>query len=216
MTNEQKKWLDHAADRLERSTDGYDRVIARHLRAIEADLSASIADTAGAKPVACPECGGGPVTWKCLCEPMWRPAPPAPSRDTAGAKPVEKAVAFVNGFNIVWMSGTNASDYDGALLYAAPFLAAPPAPSVADDPTVPLETVISEFEAKHGPIPKVSASSGAYAAGAILPENVDWARVMTLAEKHGDGWSEAKGWSFHCDDDLFNFAGELAKESGND
>lgn len=26
---------------------------------------------------ACPECGGGPVTWKCLCEPMWRPATPS-------------------------------------------------------------------------------------------------------------------------------------------
>lgn len=43
---------------------------------------------------------------------------------------------------------------------------APPAPSVADDSTVPLETVISEFEAKHGPIPHVSVSSVANAAGA--------------------------------------------------
>lgn len=25
------------------------------------------------EPNACPQCGGGPVTWKCTCEPMWRP-----------------------------------------------------------------------------------------------------------------------------------------------
>lgn len=58
------------------------------------------------------------------------------------------------------------------------------------------------------------AVENAAGASESLPENIDWTRVMALAEKHGDGWSEAKGWSFHCDDDLFNFAGELAKESG--
>lgn len=59
------------------------------------------------------------------------------------------------------------------------------------------------------PAPSVADAAGA---SETLPENIDWTRVMALAEKHGDGWSEAKGWSFHCDDDLFNFVGELAKE----
>jgi len=68
------------------------------------------------------------------------------------------------------------------------------------------------------PIAAPPAPSVADAAGASEhpPENINWTRVMALAEKHGDGWSDEKGWSFHCDDDLFNFAGELAKESGND
>lgn len=26
----------------------------------------------------CPKCGGGPVTWKCLCTPMWRPVGDTP------------------------------------------------------------------------------------------------------------------------------------------
>jgi hypothetical protein len=39
-----------------------------------------------AQPVACPNCGGGPVTWKCMCEPMWRPTPERADADTAGAK----------------------------------------------------------------------------------------------------------------------------------
>ncbi|KDR25476.1 hypothetical protein [Caballeronia zhejiangensis] len=79
------------------------------------------------------------------------------------------------------------------------------APSVADAAGASEPTRWQKAQALFG---------GGFAAD--LPENIDWTRVMALAEKHGDGWSEAKGWSFHCDDDLFNFAGELAKESGND
>ncbi|SAK53154.1 hypothetical protein AWB78_01298 [Caballeronia calidae] len=61
---------------------------------------------------------------------------------------------------------------------------------------------------------KAQMAFGGGESAAHLPDNIDWTRVMALAEEHGDGWSEEKGWSFHCDDDLFNFAGELAKESG--
>ncbi|WP_250501934.1 hypothetical protein [Caballeronia sp. AZ7_KS35] len=166
-------------------------------------LSASIADTAGAKPVAqwqtklrepiLPECD----TWINVSEEGARKAiekwshvyevralvlaaPPAPSSDTAGAK------ACVAQEKCSWPACRRECVIDSRGQVKPD--AAPPAPSVAD----------------------------AAGASEALPENIDWTRVMALAEKHGDGWSDEKGWSFRCDDDLFNFAGELAKESGND
>ncbi|MDR5765002.1 Lar family restriction alleviation protein [Caballeronia sp. LZ028] len=107
--------------------------------------------------------------------------------DTAGAKPVAWLIDWPDEPELGHYFAENPVDQMYGRSRPLTF-AAPPAPSVAD----------------------------AAGASESLPDNIDWTRVMALAEKHGDGWSEAKGWSFHCDDDLFNFAGELAKESGND
>lgn len=122
-------------------------------------------------------------------------------------------------------AATQAYAYADAMMLARS--AAPPAPSVADKRTLSDEQIAKAwFGDEYGPghtrapgyvytfLEALDAPSVADAAGVSLPENIDWTRVMTLAEKHGDGWSNEKGWSFHCDDDLFNFAGELAKESG--
>ncbi|WP_175980017.1 hypothetical protein [Caballeronia zhejiangensis] len=99
-----------------------------------------------------------------------------------------------------------AKSYGSGMIDAIEDFAPVPAPSVADAAGASEPTRWQ----------KAQAAFGGGGSAAHLPENIDWTRVMALAEKHGDGWSNEKGWSFHCDDDLFNFAGELAKESGND